>query len=78
MINNHTCLNSILYADDQIIIPKNEDNLQRSVHVFNKLTSDLIFTVKTEVFYHIRSKIVLENSVTQKNTSVSYLDYDVI
>jgi phosphate-selective porin len=34
-IQNNTKLNTLLYADDQIIISNSEDNLQRGVHMLN-------------------------------------------
>ena len=52
-INSHTRLNTILYADDQIIIQKSEGNLQRSVYLLGSwLPSEYnveITTFKTKV-----------------------------
>jgi hypothetical protein len=62
-------LNVLWYADDVVIIQKNEDDLQQSVHHLNQICNQYNFKIskeKTKVMafwgkYPIRSKIVLQD-----------------
>lgn len=51
-INNGTCLNTLLYTDDKILIEESQDYLQRSVYLLGKLASEYnmeISVVKTKL-----------------------------
>jgi hypothetical protein len=69
-----------LYADDVVIIQKNEDDLQRSVRHLNQICKQYNFKIskeKTKVMafwgkHPIRSKIVLQDQPLEQ---VSYLNY---
>jgi hypothetical protein len=69
-----------LYADDVVIIQKNEDGLQRSVHHLNQVCNQYNFKIsleKTKIMafwgkHPIQSKIVLQD---QSLEQVSYLNY---
>jgi hypothetical protein len=70
-IQNNTKLNTLLYADDQIIISNSEDNLQRGVYMLNNILKDFKMKIscsksKTMAFLGqqpVRSKIVIENKI---------------
>jgi type IV secretory pathway VirB4 component len=65
-----------LYADDIVIVQKNEDVLQRSVHHLNQICKQYNFKIskeKTKVMafwgkHPIRSKIVLQYQLLEHRT----------
>jgi hypothetical protein len=74
-ISRNKCLNTLLFTDDQVIISRSEDELQKSKHKLNKLINKYGMTISTEntktmAFYGpepIRSKIVIDNKIIQVN-----------
>jgi hypothetical protein len=64
-------LNTLLFADDQIIIHDSEDKLQKSVHLSNQMSKDYnlkISTDKTKIMafkgkHLVRSKIEIDGSI---------------
>jgi hypothetical protein len=75
----------LFFADDQVILAKSEDELQRSVCDLQNRTKDFnveIYTVKTKVMVFqakvpIRSKIHIYNKVTKQVNCFKYLGYCV-
>jgi hypothetical protein len=47
-ISRNTCLNTLPFADDQVIVSNSENELQTSAHKLNKLTYEYEMTVSTE------------------------------
>jgi hypothetical protein len=72
-------LTETLFADDQVLLAKSEDDLQYSVHNLNKIASEVSMEInaqKTRVMAFrgmepIRSKICINNKILkQQNTSI--------
>ena len=84
-LGNHVYLNLLLYADDQVIIQENEDDLQRSIYKLNQLCKEYNFHIslqKTKIMAFkgsvpIRSKIVLDDQVLEQISHFNYLGCDV-
>jgi hypothetical protein len=82
IIQNNTKLNTLLYANDQIIISNSEDNLQRGVHMLNNILKDFEIKIpcgksKTTAFLGqqpVRSKIVIQNKILEQVNSSTILD----
>jgi hypothetical protein len=83
-INNKQNLDSMLYADDQVLT-ESEDNLQLSSHNLNKFAK--IYDIemsheKGKVFsfrgkYPVTRKICLNNKLLERVNSFSYLGYSL-
>ncbi|KAJ4443127.1 hypothetical protein ANN_04777 [Periplaneta americana] len=79
------CIKEDVFNDDLIIIQKNEDDLQKSLHELNEICKlyDLKISVrktKTMAFrgkHPMRSKIILENQSIEQVSSFKYLDCDM-
>ncbi|KAJ4444055.1 hypothetical protein ANN_05844 [Periplaneta americana] len=80
-----TILNTILFADDQVVFADKEDNLQLALFQLNKTMSKYYLTVsheKTKVMafigkYQIRSKIILNNMILEQVRHFNYLGCDI-
>jgi hypothetical protein len=78
-------LNTMLFADDQIIIQESEDELKRSIFYLNNICKSYnlkmsINKTKTMAFkgkYPIRTKIVIEDKTLEQVNHFKYLGYDV-
>lgn len=76
---------SILYADDQVIIANNENNLQKAVHELQKIVETYnlkISTSKTKVMAFkginpVRSKIVINNTPIEQIHRFTFLGCDI-
>ena len=74
-------LNTLLFADDQVIIQDSEDKLQISVYVLNQMSKDYnlkISTDKTKIMafkgkHLMHSKIEIDESVLEQVKQFSYL-----
>lgn len=84
-IESNTPLNTLLYADDQIIIQETEDNLQRAVYrlsqnaIFYNLT---ISANKTKIMAFkgknpVRSKIIVNGNILEQVSHFNYLGCDI-
>jgi hypothetical protein len=68
-LNKNTCVSSILYADDTVIIQENEDELRRAIFKINKINEEYCLKIpasKTKIMaflgkYQIISKIVIKD-----------------
>jgi hypothetical protein len=75
----------MLFADDQVLLTKSEDDLQYSVHNLNKIASEfsiLISTEKTRVMSFrgmepIRSKTCTNNKILKQENAFNYLGYNI-
>lgn len=84
-LGKNTFLNTLLYADDQVILQENEDNLQISIYQLEQILKEynLIVSVnKTKVMAFkgkesIRTKIVLQNMVLEQVTRFNYLGCEI-
>jgi len=74
-------LSMLLFADDQVIIPDREDNLQRAAHKLNQIITEYGLTIsvqktKSMVFRGrdpARTKIVRDNKIIEQVNSFNYL-----
>jgi hypothetical protein len=48
MLKRNFYLNTLLFADDQIIIQDSEDKLQKSVYILNQMNKDYYLTISTK------------------------------
>jgi len=73
--------NTLLFADDQLIIADTEDNLQRAVYLLYNISKGYnleIATSKTKVFGfvgtdHLRSKIIINDETPDQVSQFTYL-----
>jgi hypothetical protein len=75
---------TILFADDQTIFSKSEDNLHRAVNISENTANGFntrISTMKTKAMvfqgkHHIQCKIVIDNKTTEQVSSVNYFSFN--
>jgi hypothetical protein len=75
----------MLFADDQVLLAKYEDDLQYSVHNLNTITSEVSMEInaeKTRVMAFrrmepIRSKICINNKILKQQNTFNYLGYNI-
>jgi retron-type reverse transcriptase len=68
-LNDRICLNTVLFADDQVIVQKSKSDLQMSVYKLHQLCSECnvkisLTKTKTVAFYgkqSVRTKIVIDS-----------------
>jgi hypothetical protein len=78
-------INSMLFADDQVILQESEEELQRAMYQLSKISAKYnmkVSTSKTKVMafwgkYPRRSKIVVENKIVEQVSHFNYLGCDV-
>jgi len=74
-------LNTLLLADDQVIIQDSEDKLQKSVYISNQMCKDYnlkISTGRTKIMafkgkHLVRSKIEIDGSILEQVKQINYL-----
>ena len=84
-LNNRKILNTILYADDQILMATSEDELQTMVHQLNLIARKYKMTIsstKTKSMtmrgnYIQRVRIVINNNIIEQVTEFKYLGYRI-
>jgi hypothetical protein len=82
-INRNFNTDTMLFADDQILIAKSESDLQYSVHNLNKIATKYSLEInieKTKVMAFkgrkpVRSKICINNKTLEQVNTFSYLGY---
>lgn len=82
---NNTNYTTILFADDQVIISQNENDLQEAIFKLNKIASDfnlLISTSKSKTMAFkgslpLRVKIVINDQIIEQVNTFKYLGYNV-
>ena len=78
-------MNTILYADDQILMATSEDELQTMAHQLNLIARKYKMTIsstKTKSMamcgnYIQRVKIVINNNIIEQVTDFKYLEYRI-
>jgi hypothetical protein len=78
-------LNTILFADDQVIVTSIEDDMQRAVYALNnvamkynlKISVNKTKTMALKGKVNVKSKIVLNNHIIEQVNSFSYLGYTI-
>jgi hypothetical protein len=50
-ISNYTKLNTILFADDQVVIANSEDNLQRGLHALHQTVQTLLILLEITYYF---------------------------
>jgi hypothetical protein len=76
-------MDTMLFADDQVLIAKSESDLQHSVHNLNKIAAKYFLEInieKNKVMAFkgrepVRSKICINNETLEQVNTVSYLGY---
>ena len=71
----------LLFANNQVIISNTEDNLQKAAYKLNQIITEHDLTIsvqKTKLMAFkgrdpVRSKIVIDNKITEQVNSFSYL-----
>ena len=48
MLKGNLYLNTLLFADDQVIIQDSEDKLQKSVYILNQMSKDYNLKISTD------------------------------
>jgi predicted enzyme involved in methoxymalonyl-ACP biosynthesis len=48
MLKRNLYLNTLIFADDQVIIQDSEDRLQKSVYILNQLSKDYNLKISTD------------------------------
>jgi hypothetical protein len=84
-ISNATKLNTILFADEQVVISNSEDNLQRGLHALHQTVQTFGMAIshqKTKIMAFkgtepIRSKIVIDNMVLEQVNTYTYLGCNI-
>jgi retron-type reverse transcriptase len=74
-------LSTLLFADDQVIIAKTEDDLQKAAHKLNQIIMEHSLTIsvqktKSTAFKGqdpVRTKIVIDNKIIEQVNSFNYL-----
>jgi hypothetical protein len=82
---NNIEINTLLFADDQVILVNSEDNLQRAIHRLNVISKDynmLISFDKTKVLAlrgkgPTRIKIVINERILYQVLNFNYLGYNM-
>ena len=73
--------NTLLFADDQFIIPDTEDNLQKAAYLLYNISKEYILeiaTKKTEVFGfvgtdHLKTKTIINDETLEEVSQFTYL-----
>ena len=81
MLKRNLYLNTLLFADDQVIIQDSEDKLQKSIYILNEMSKDYNLKIstdktKTMVFrgkHLVRSKIEIDGSILDQVRQFNYL-----
>lgn len=82
---NDKALNTILFADDQVIFGNTEDELQLAVHKLNDIASNYNMKIsekKTKVMAfqgtnHLRCKIIINTKTIEQVNNFNYLGFNV-
>lgn len=80
-LSQTTTLETLLFADDQVIFASNEDELQRGVYSLNRIATDYNMKIsenktKTMAFQGrepVRSKIVINGKIIEQTAEFNYL-----
>ena len=81
MLKRNLCLNTLIFADDQVIKQDSEDKPQKSVYILNRTSKDYNLEISTEKQklwllkgkHLVRFKIEIEESILEKVKKFNYL-----
>ena len=81
LLKRNLYLNTLLFADDQVVIQDSEDKLQKPLYILNHMCKDYnlkIFTDKTKIMafkgkHLVFSKIEIDGSILEKVKQFNYL-----
>ena len=81
MLNRKLYLNTLLFADDQVVIQDSKDKLQKSVYILNKMSKDYnlkISTDRTKIMAFkgkrvVCSNIEIDGSILEQAKQFNYL-----
>jgi len=84
-LNNRKLMNTVLYADDQILIATSEDELQTMAYHLNLIASKYKMTISSTKTKSIamwvnqkqRVKIVINDNIIEQVTDFKYLGYRI-
>jgi hypothetical protein len=84
-MSNDTKLNTILFADEQVVIANSEDNLQRGLHALHQTVQTFGMKIshqKNKIMAFkgtepIRSKIVIDNMTLEQVNTFTYLGCNI-
>jgi TusA-related sulfurtransferase len=84
-INRDVNIDTMLFADDQLLLAKSEDDLQYSVHNLNKIASEFSMEINAEKsrvmafrgMEPIRSKICINNKTLKQQNMFNYLGHNI-
>jgi len=80
-LKRNLCLNTLLFADNHVVMQDSEDKLQKSVYILNQMSKDLnlkISTDKTKIMilkgkHLLHSKIEIDRSILEQVKQFKYL-----
>jgi len=81
MLKRNLYFNTLLFADDQVIIQDSEDKLQKSVSILNQMSKDYNLKIskdKTKIIdfkgkHFVHSKIEIDGSILEQVKQFNYL-----
>jgi hypothetical protein len=81
LLKRNLYLNTLLFADDQVVIQDSEDKLQKSVYILNQMSKDYNLNISTDktkimafkVKHLVRSKIEIDRSILEQVKHFNYL-----
>ena len=81
MLKRNLYLNTLLFADDQVIIQDSEDKLHKYVYILNQISKDYNLKIsmdKTKIMafkgkHLVRSKIAIDGSILEQVRQFNYL-----
>jgi len=81
MLKRNLYLNTLLFADDQVIIQDSEDKLQKSVYILNQMSKDYNLKISMDITkimafkgkHLMRSKIEIDGSILEQVKQFNYL-----
>lgn len=84
-LGNGNYVNTLLFADDQVLIARNENELQKNAHILSNILEDYNLKIsikKSKVMsfqgkYPVRSKICIYNSTLEQVRHFNYLGCDL-
>jgi len=85
MLKRNLYLNTLLFADDQVITQDSEDKLQKSVYILNQMSKDYNLKIsmdKTKIMafkgkHLVCSEIEIDRSLLEQVKQFNYLGYEL-
>ena len=85
MLKSNLYLNTLLFADDLVVIKDSEDKLQKSLYILHQVSKDCnlkISTDKTKIIafkgnHLVRSKVEIDGSILEQVKKCNYLECEL-